>query len=150
MQKTLQDLHISHERNKSENIPILVEERWGAFQGIPKLRRLSLLEYLHGVPWASPSLRSSLSSFSSYPDLLDLRTLHPHKTLQKLCEIHQYNKANHYLQVLLQTHSNFILALYLLYSYFTMVHTPDTTHGFIKISKQHTKNRICQKQNSLQ
>ena len=73
-------LHISHERNESENIPILVEERGDAFRGIPKLRRLSLLEYLLGVPWASPSLSSCLSSFSSHRDLLDLRTLHPHKT----------------------------------------------------------------------
>ena len=72
-------LHISHERNESENIPILVEERGDAFRGIPKLRRLSLLEYLLGVPWASPSLSSCLSSFSSYRDLLD-QTLHPHKT----------------------------------------------------------------------
>ena len=48
-------LHISHERNESKNIPILVEERGDAFQGIPKLRRLSLLEYLLGVPWESPS-----------------------------------------------------------------------------------------------
>ncbi len=80
MQKTLQDLHISHERNESENIPILVEERGDAFRGIPKLRRLSLLEYLLGVPWASPSLSSCLSSFSSHRDLLDHRTLHPHKT----------------------------------------------------------------------
>ena len=79
MQKTLQDLHISHERNESENIPILVEERGDDFRGIPKLRRLSLLEYLLGVPWASPSLSSWLSSFSSYRDLLD-QTLHPHKT----------------------------------------------------------------------
>ena len=72
-------LHISHERNESENIPILVEERGDAFRGIPKLRRLSLFEYLLGVPWASPSLTSCLSSFSSYRDLLD-QTLHPHKT----------------------------------------------------------------------
>ena len=78
MQKTLQDLHISHERNY-ENIPILVEERGDAFRGIPKLRRLSLLEYLLGVPWASPSLSSCFSSFSSYRDLPD-QTLHPHKT----------------------------------------------------------------------
>ena len=49
-------LHISHERNESENIPILVEERGDAFRGIPKLRHLSILEYLLGVPWASPSL----------------------------------------------------------------------------------------------
>ena len=73
-------LHISHERNESENIPILVEERGDAFQGIPKLRHLSLLEYLLGVPWASPILSSCLSFFSSHRDLLDHRTLHPHKT----------------------------------------------------------------------
>ena len=73
-------LHISHEQNESENIPILVEERGDAFRGIPKLRRLSLLEYLLGVHWASPSLSSCLSSFFSHRDLLDHRTLHPHKT----------------------------------------------------------------------
>ncbi len=120
-------LHISHERNESENIPIFVEERgdaspaspsldawvslniylgclghpqawslaslpkrirkhtdicWrkrGCLPSIPKLRRLSLLEYLLGVPRASPSLISCLSSFSSYRDILD-QTLHPHKT----------------------------------------------------------------------
>ena len=75
-------LHISHDRNESENILILVEERGDAFRGIPKLRRLSLLEFLLGVPWASPSLSSCLSSFSSYWDLLD-HTLHPHKTSTK-------------------------------------------------------------------
>ena len=73
-------LHISHERNEAENIPILVEERGDAFRGIPKLRLLSLLEYLLGITRASPSLSSCLSSFFSYRDLLDHRTLHPHKT----------------------------------------------------------------------
>ena len=52
----------------------------GWLPSIPKLRHLSLLEYLLGVPWASPSLSSFLSSFFSYRDLLDHRTLHPHKT----------------------------------------------------------------------
>ena len=79
MQTTLQDLHIMHERNEFENIPILVEERGDAFRGIPKLRRLSLLEYLLGVPQATPSLSSCLSSFSLHRDLLD-QTLRPHKT----------------------------------------------------------------------
>ena len=74
------NLRISCEQNKNRNIPIIVEERWDAFRGIPKLRRLSLLEYLLGVPWASPSLNSCLSLFFSYRYLLDLRTLHPHKT----------------------------------------------------------------------
>ena len=73
-------LHISHERNESKNIPILVEERGDAFRGIPKLRCLSLLEYLLGVPRASPSFSSCLSSFFSHRDLLDHRTLHPDKT----------------------------------------------------------------------
>ena len=52
----------------------------GCLPGHPKLRRLSLLEYLLGVPRASPSLSSCLSSFFSHRDLLDHRTLHPHKT----------------------------------------------------------------------
>ena len=56
MQKTLQDLHIMHERNESENIPILVEEWGDAFRGIPKLRRLSLLEYLLGGALGTPKL----------------------------------------------------------------------------------------------
>ena len=47
-------------KHKNQNILILVEERWDAFRGIPKLRRLSLLEYLLGVPWESPSLNSCL------------------------------------------------------------------------------------------
>ena len=88
MQNTLQDLHVSHERNESENIPILVEERWDAFRGIPKLRPLSLLENLLGVPWASPSLSSCLFLFISH-------FIHT-KLNRKLGKIHQYNKANHY------------------------------------------------------
>ena len=75
-------LHISHERSESENIPILVEERGDAFRGIPKLRCLSLLEYLLGVPRASPSLSSCLSSFFSHRDLLDHRKLQ-HTKLNK-------------------------------------------------------------------
>ena len=46
----------------------------------PSLYAWVSLKYLLGVPWASPSLSSCLSSFSSHRDLLDIRTLHPHKT----------------------------------------------------------------------
>ena len=94
--KTLQDLHISHERNESENIPILVEERGDAFRGIPKLRCLSLLEYLLWVPLGIPKLdllplflflisrppRSNTSSTQNFN--------------RKLGKISQYNNANHY------------------------------------------------------
>ena len=52
-------------------LPLNEDERGDAFRGIPKLRRLSLLQYLLGVPWESPSLSSCLSSFSSYRDILD-------------------------------------------------------------------------------
>ena len=52
----------------------------GCLPSIPKLRCASLLEYLSGVPRASPILSSCLSSFFSHRDLLDHRTLHPHKT----------------------------------------------------------------------
>ena len=45
----------------------------------PSLDASNFLKYYLWVPWASPSLRSCLSSFSSYRDLLD-QTLHPHKT----------------------------------------------------------------------
>ena len=57
MQKTLQDLHMSHEWNESENIPILVEERGDAFRGIPKLRRLSLLEYFTWGAMGIPKIK---------------------------------------------------------------------------------------------
>ena len=73
MQKMLQDLHIMHERNEYENISILVEERGDAFWGIPKLRRLSLLEYLLGVPRAS----TSLSLLELLPLFLFLISRHP-------------------------------------------------------------------------
>ena len=149
MQKTLQDLHISHERNEFENILILVEERWNAFQGIPKLRRLSLLEYLLGVPWESPSLSSFLSSFSSYRGLLDLRTLHPHKTQQKAQQIRQYNKANHYSKYCCKP----IHILFLHYIYcitFPWLNPLIEIGSFIKTSKLCIKNRICLKQDSLQ
>ena len=76
MQKTLQDLHISHERNESENIPILLEERGDAFRGIPKLRHLSLLEYLLGVlghPQPTPQIKLSTLEFfdkTKHPEIL--------------------------------------------------------------------------------
>ena len=73
-------LHISHERNESWKHTDICWRKRGCLPSIPKLRRLSLLEYLLGVPRASPSLSSCLSSFFSHRDLLDHRTLHPHKT----------------------------------------------------------------------
>ena len=146
--KTLQDLHISHERNESENIPILVEERWDAFRGIPKLRRLSLLEYFLGVPRASPSLRSCLSSFFLHRDLLDHRTLHPHKTstensVRSVSIIKQITT--------LSTVANQFIFLHCTYCNVTFpwLNPLIEIDSFIRTSKLCIKNRICLKQNTL-
>jgi len=91
MQTTLQDLHISHERNESENIPILVEERGDAFRGIPKLSCLGVLEYYLGVPRASPSLGSCHSLFLhpswSYSKLENFSTQNSTKTFVRSVSI---------------------------------------------------------------
>ena len=148
MQKTLQDLHIIHERNEFENIPILVKERGDALRGIPKTIRLSLLEYLLGVPWASPSLSSCLSSFSSYRELLD-QTLHPHKTstensVRSVSIIKQ-------ITTLSTVANQLIFFLHCVYCNitFSWLNTMIEIDRFIKTSKLCIKNRICQKQNSL-
>ena len=146
MQKMLQDLHISHERNEYENIPILVEERWDAFQGIPKLRRLSLLEYLLGVPWASPSLSSFLSSYFSHRDLLDHRTLHPHKTstensVRSVSIIKQITTLS---TVPKPIHILFFHCVYCNIT-FSWLNPLIGIDSFIKTSKLCIKNRICLK-----
>ena len=71
--------HIAWTKRIRKHTDICWRKR-GCLPSIPKLRCLSLLEYLLGVPWASPCLSSCLSFFSSHRDLLDHRTLHPHKT----------------------------------------------------------------------
>ena len=74
--------HIAWTKRIQKHTDICWRKR-GCLPSIPKLRRLSLLEYLLGVPRASPSLSSFLSSFFSHRDLLNHRTLHPHKTSTK-------------------------------------------------------------------
>ena len=137
-------MHISHERNEYENIPLLVEERGDAFRGIPKLRRLSLLEYLLGVPRTSPSLSSCLSSFSSYRDLLD-QTLHPHKTstensVRSVSIIKQITT--------LSTIANqFIFCFCIISTVFQLFYGKNSSKKTMepsRISTQHKENRICQ------
>ena len=69
---------------------------------------------------------------------------------QKTHKIRQYNKANHHFRYCCEL----ILNLYWCNIYCIPTSSwfisPDTTHRFIKISKQHIENRIYQKQNSLQ
>ena len=59
------------------------DERRDAFQGIPKIRLLVVLEYYLGVPWASPSLGSYHSLFHSPSNL---HRKHENFTTQNLTE----------------------------------------------------------------
>ena len=119
------------------------DERGDAFRGIPKLRILVLLEFYLGVPWASPSLGSCHSLFQNpsniYPKLENFTTQNSTENLMSSVSIRKQTTTSRYCNEL-------ILYLYLCKTYCIPTYIgfipPDTTHRFIKISKQHTKNRI--------
>ena len=73
-----------------------------------------------------------------------------HKTQQKTRKLRQYKK----IKPPLRYCNELILNSYWCNIYCVPTSLwfipSDTTHRFIKISKQHIENRICQKQNSLQ
>ena len=124
-----------------------------------------------GMPsGASPSLGSWLSlnitlGFLGHPQAQALATpyskIHQiftqklenfttHKTQNKTRKLCQYKKINQHFWYCCE------LILYLYWCNIYCIPTSpsfiprDTTHRFIKVSKQHIENRICQKQNSLQ
>ena len=132
-------------------LPMNEDERGDAIRGIPKLRLLVVLEYYLGVPWASPSLGSYHSLFHSpsnlYPKLENFNHTKLNTKLVSSVSIRKQTTTLRYCNELI---------LYLYWCYIYCIPTSlwfipsDTTHRFIKISKQHIENRICQKQNSLQ
>ena len=126
------------------------DERGDAFRGIPNLRLLFVLENYLGVPWASPSLGSCHSLFHNpsnpYPKLENFITQNLTENLMSSVSERKQN-----------TNSRYCIEL-ILYLYWCNIYyiptfpwfiPPDTTHRFIKISKQHIENKICQKQNNL-
>ena len=126
------------------------DERGDAFRGIPKIRLLVVLEYYLGVPWESPSLGSCHSLFHSpsnlYPKLENFTTQNLTEDLVSSVSERKQNTTSRYCNEL-------ILYLYWCYTYCIPTSlwfiNSFTSHRFIKIIKQHKKNRICQKQNSL-
>ena len=126
------------------------DERGDAIRGIPKLRLLVVLEYCLGVPWSSPSLGSCHSLFHSpsniYPKLENFTTQNSIENLMRSVSIRKQITTLWYCCELI---------LYLYWCNIYCIPTSlwfipfDTTHRFIKISKQHIENIICQKQNSL-
>ena len=126
------------------------DERGDAIRGIPKLRLLVVLEYYLEVPWASPSLGSFHSLFHSpsnlYPKHENFTTQNSTENLMSSVSIRKQTTTSRYcneLIIYLYWYQTYCIPTYLWFI------PPDTSHRFIKISKQHTKNRTCQKQNSL-
>ena len=109
-----------------------------------------LLLYFLGVPWASPILGSCHSLFHSPSNLYPkLENFNHTKLNTKLVSSVSKRK-----QTTTLKYCNELI----IYSYWCNIYCiltslwfipSDTTHRFIKISKQHKENRICQKQNSL-
>ena len=103
------------------------------------------LNYL-GVPWASPSLGSCHSLFHSpsnlYPKLENFTTQNSTENLMSSVSERKQTTTSRYCNELilyLYWCSTYCIPTSLWFiNYFT-------SHRFIKISKQHTKNRICQK-----
>ena len=132
-------------------LPMNEDERGDAFQGIPKLRLLVVLEYYLGVPWESPSLASCHSLFCSPLNLYPkLENFNHTKLKNKTRKLRQYKKIKPPLRYCNELILNsYWCNIYCIPTYLWFIPS-DTTHRFIKISKQHIENRICQKQNSPQ
>ena len=132
-------------------LPMNEDERGDAFRGIPKLRLLVVLEYYLGVPWASPSLGSCHSLFHSPSNPCPKLENFNHTKLQhKTRKLRQYKKIKPPLRYCNELILNsYWCNIYCITAYLWFIPS-DTTHRFIKISKQHIETRICQKQNSLQ
>ena len=121
------------------------DERGDAIRGIPKLRLLVILEYYLRVPWASPILGSCHSLFHSpsnlYPKLENFTTQNLTENLMSSVSERKQNTTSRYCNELI---------VYLYWCNIYCIPTSlwfipsDTTHRFIKISKQHLENRICQ------
>ena len=132
-------------------LPMNKDERGDAFRGIPKPRLLVVLQYYLGVPWASPSLGSCHSLFHSpsnlYPKLENFTTQNSTENLVSSVSERKQNTTSRYCNELII--NSYWFNIYCIPTQLWFI-PPDTTHRFLKISKQHIENRICQKQNSLQ
>ena len=126
------------------------DERGDAIRGIPELRLLVVLEFYLGVPWASPSLGSCHSLFHSPSNLYPKHENFTTQTQQKTHNLRQYKKIKPPLKYCCELILNsYWCNIYCIPTSLWFIPS-DTTHRFIKISKQHMENRICQKHNSLQ
>ena len=126
------------------------DERGDAFRGIPKLSCLVVLEYYLGMPWVSPILGSFHSLFrcpsNLYPKLENFTTQNSTENLMSSVSTRKQTTTLRYCNELIV--NSCWCNIYCIPTSLWFIPS-DTTHRFIKISKQHDENRICQKQNSL-
>ena len=143
--------HKSCEQNKNRGIPIIVEEeRWDANRGIPKLRCLSILGIFTRGALGIPKLE--LLPLFILLILIAPRSSNTSSTqnfnknfVRSVSIIKQINTFRYCCELILNSYwcNIYCTPTYLWFTPF------NTTHRFIKISKQHIENRICQKQNNL-
>ena len=122
---------------------------WGPL-GIPKLRLLVVLEYHLGVPRESPILGSFHSLFHSPSNLSPKHENFNHtklnrKLISSVSKRKQITTLRYYNELIL---NSYWCNIYCIPTSLWFIPS-DTTHRFIKISKQYIENRICQKQNNL-
>ena len=107
------------------------------------------LEYYLGMPWESPILGSFHSLFRSpsnlYPKLENFTTQNSTENLVSSVSIRKQTITLRYCNELIL--NSYWCNIYCIPTSLWFIPS-DTTHRFIKISKQHTKNRICLKQDS--
>ena len=126
------------------------DKRGDAFRDIPELRIFGVLGFYLGVPCASPILGSCHSLFHNpsnlYPKLENFATQNLKENLVSSVSKRKQTTTSRY-------RNKLIIYLYWCQTYCIPTSlwfiNYFTSHRFIKISKHHTKNRICQKQNSL-
>ena len=151
MQKTLQDLHISHERNESKNIPIICWRRkMGCQPGHPQSY---MLEYPCNIylgclgnpqAWALASLYSSHIGNSSFFDTSSTQNFNKN-FVRSVSIIKQITTLRYCCKLIPISYYHYIYCI----PTSPWFIPPDTTHRFMKISNQHIENGIFQKQDSL-
>ena len=132
-------------------LPVDEDERGDAFRGIPKLWLYGVFRLswgCHGHPQAQDlSTPCSIVHQIFYPKHENFTTQNSAENLVSSVSERKQNTTSRYCYEL-------IIYLYWCYNYCipTSIWFINyfTSHRFIKISKQHMKNRICRKQNSLQ